>query len=78
MELFFFFFEKSLLCLPMVHLFDKKESVKTVILWNFITIKNVLFYLFIFLNLIYSFDGKAKYSNHYSSLQWYIILKKSI
>ncbi len=44
MELFFFFFEKSLLCLPMVHLFDKKESVKTVILWNFITINYYIFF----------------------------------
>ncbi len=39
-----------------------KNGLKTVILWNVVTVEITVFYFNIFLNVIYSCDGKAEFS----------------
>ncbi len=60
---FFYAFERNLLNLPRLHLFDQ-TVLKT----------DILFYLNIFSNLIYFCDSKLNFQHHYSSDPSEIIL----
>ncbi len=56
---FFYFFAclffKHILCSPRLPLFDQKHTVKTVTLWNIITIQNNFSFLYILNSIFYIF-----------------------
>ncbi len=55
-----------------------KNTVKSVILWNIITIqKNWFQFEYIKKNVVYFCDAKLYFQHHYASLQCHVILQKS-
>ncbi len=53
----------------------KLNTVKTVILWNIIIFKIIVFYVNILSNVIYFGDAKLNFQHHWSSLQCHMIFR---